>query len=58
MDAVSVQFDHIHVVAAVRVALLVLDDDEEWIRGYGVRSAHGGAKIRNLMLQKQVDSVN
>ena len=58
MDAVSVQFDHIQVVAAVRVPILILDDDEEWIRGYGVRSAHGDAKIRNLMLQKQVDSVN
>ena len=56
MDAVSVQFDHIQVVAAVRVPLLILDDDEEWIRGYGVRSAHGGAKIRNLMLQKQENS--
>ena len=41
MDAVSVQLDHIQVVAAVCVAVLVLDDDEEWIRGYGVRSAHG-----------------
>ena len=40
MDAVSIQLDHILVVAAVCIAVLVLDDDEEWVRGYGIRSAH------------------
>lgn len=44
MDAVSIQLDHIQVVAAVCVAVLVLDDDEEWVRGYGIRSAHGAQR--------------
>lgn len=32
MDAVSVELNHVHMVAAVAVALLVLDHDEEYIR--------------------------
>ena len=38
MDAISVELNHVHMVAAVAVALLVLDHDEEYIRRYGVGS--------------------
>ena len=32
MNAIPVQLNHIQMIAAIRVALLVLDYDEEWIR--------------------------
>ena len=44
MDAVSVEFYHVHMVAAVAVSLLVLEHDEEHIRRYGVGSWHNGAQ--------------
>jgi hypothetical protein len=37
-------------IAAVLVAFLILDDDEERLRGYCVGSAHGAAKIANDLL--------
>ena len=48
MHAVSVQFNHIKVIAAVRVALLILQHDKERIRRYDIGSAHRAAKVRNL----------
>ena len=47
MHAVAVQLDHVQMIAAVLVAFLILDDYEERLRGYGVGSVHGGAKIAN-----------
>ena len=50
MHAVPVQLDHIKMIAAVLVALLVLKDNEERLRRYGVGSAHGCAKIAGILL--------
>ena len=47
MYTISIQLNHVHMIAAVLVAFLICDDDEERIWGYGVDSAHGGAKIAN-----------
>lgn len=55
MDAVSIQLDHIQVVAVVCVAVLVLDDDEEWVRGYGIRSAHGTQRYEICTLIGDLD---
>ena len=54
MYAISVQFNHIQVVTTVLVALLILDDDEERIWGYGVGSAHWGAKIAATSVDQSV----
>ena len=38
-------------ITAIRVTLLVLDNDEERVRRYGIGSAHGAAKILNHKLR-------
>ena len=47
MNAIPVQLDHVEMIAAVLVALFVLDDDEERFGRYGIGSAHRDAKIIN-----------
>lgn len=45
MHAISIQLNHVHMIAAVSVAVLIFYNNEEWIRRYSVRSTHGAAKI-------------
>ena len=52
MNAIPVQFNHVQMIAAVFIAFLILDNDEERVRGYGVGSAHGGTKIINSLVEK------
>jgi hypothetical protein len=51
MNAITIKLNHIHMVAAICVSLLVLDYDEERVRGYGIGSAHGDTKILNYELR-------
>ena len=48
MNAISVQLNHIQMIAAVRVALLIFQHDKERIRRYDIGSAHRAAKVQNL----------
>ena len=48
MHAVPVQLNHIQMIAAVRVALLIFQHDKERIGRYDIGSAHRAAKVRNL----------
>ncbi len=51
MNAIPVKFNHVQMIAAVFVTFLVLDNDEERVRGYGVGSAHGDTKIINSLAE-------
>ena len=51
--AIPVKLNHIHMVAAIRIAILVLDDDEERIRRYGVSSVHDLYKSTDSLIPLQ-----
>ena len=57
MHAIFVQLDYVHMIAAVLVAFLVLDDDEERIRRYGAGSAHvcRNGKMLDLITEQAVE---
>lgn len=57
MNAISVQLNHVHMIAAIRIAFLVLEYDEERIRGYGVGSVHGAAKILNPIIRFIINKI-
>lgn len=40
MNAIPIQLNHIHMIAAILIAFLVFDDNEERVRRYGIGSAH------------------
>jgi hypothetical protein len=40
MNAIPLQFNHIHMIAAILIAFLVFDDNEERVWRYGIGSTH------------------
>lgn len=53
MDAISVQFNHVHMIAAISITFLVLDDDEERVWGYGIGPAHDLYKSTDSLRSSQ-----
>jgi hypothetical protein len=51
VNTISVEFNHIKMIPTIRISFLVLDYDEERVRGYGIGSAHGDTKILNYELR-------
>ena len=57
MNAISVQLNHVQMIAAIRIAFLVLDDYKKRIGRYDIGSVHGAAKILNPIIRFIINKI-